>query len=698
MNQFHRRAIAVTFRDIDSRLGQIEAILQSIGGESPFSAYALDVGPLARQSVSSYMQRIREKMWAATQCLHISADGRRISAAWAIHTLLIGVLIALCEIEPQRMGGYGRLDPDARTALAGICADLQRLVNGLDAYLLRAQGEDLAQRLARLETSPINREAFSLVEAIITRHGLVELRPMLEVVLARLESPDLEVAFFGRVSSGKSSLLNYLLGTDVLPVGVLPVTAVLTRLRRANQAELVVHFEVSQPQQLPTDRIAEFVTEEGNPNNTRRVTEVEVRLPSRRLARGVVFMDTPGVGSLATFGAAQTKAYLPRCDLGVLLIDAGSSLNHEDLALLRGFVEAAIPALLLVSKSDLLNLEDRRKVIGYIGRQVRETLGADVPVFVVSTRGADAVLADRWFEEQIVPLTRDHREHAERSLRRKIANLCEMAASYLGAMIERAQTTPTTERQVDGAQAEELLRTAAGRIAALATRITESVEAGISEKIERLAYQAAGQIIAQGRRDEHAPRVVMVHVVATMAEAAEKTRADAVELGESLGETVRRLSQLWGVPCVENLTDVLAGLAPLPRADEARLGAIADVRCPRMFTWWTGLALWLARRRICSDCNGAIWSALRDHRFRLRDWLKASLDRLTDAYEADVALFRDQLRHTRDGRAGGVAIEDVKADLDQLRHLVPRTGDAAGLTVQAIGGKSARMPATELGR
>ncbi|MEW6742219.1 MAG: dynamin family protein [Planctomycetota bacterium] len=169
---------------------------------------------------------------------------------------------------------------------------------------------------------------------------------MFENILSRLESPDLELAFFGRVSSGKSSLLNYLLGTDVLPAGVLPVTAVLTRIRGAEEAELVVQFEVSEPKHLAVSQIREFVTEEGNPGNYRRVTEVEVRVPSPRLAEGIVFMDTPGVGSLATFGAAgkklgpvsspggrprrwttQTMAYLPRCDLGALLVDAGSTLT-----------------------------------------------------------------------------------------------------------------------------------------------------------------------------------------------------------------------------------------------------------------------------------------------------------------------------------------------------------------------------------
>ena len=350
MNDNHRRVIAATFHHIDARLAEIEAILSAVGSESPFSAYALDIEPLARHSVTSYLQRLRERMWSAVKRLQVSHDGHRTSAAWAIQCALIGVIVNLADMEPQRLDGYGALQREAAKAIAGTCADLRRLSNSLLAYLARARGEDLAQRLTRLTEAPDARDALSALEEIITRHGLVELRPMLEALVARLESPDLEMAFFGRVSSGKSSLLNYLLGAEVLPVGVLPVTAVLTRLRRSERAELVVRFTGSDPQRLPLDRIAEFVTEEGNPANERRVAEVEVCLPNPRLAEGVVFMDTPGVGSLATFGAAQTKAYLPRCDLGVLLIDAGSAMNSEDMALLGGLFEASIPATVLIRR------------------------------------------------------------------------------------------------------------------------------------------------------------------------------------------------------------------------------------------------------------------------------------------------------------------------------------------------------------
>ena len=81
--------------------------------------------------------------------------------------------------------------------------------------------------------------------------------------------------------------------------------------------------------------LAKLVTEQGNPGNLRNVVRAMVQVPSPRLKQGIVLVDTPGLGSLARRGGAETLAYLPSCDLALLLIDAGATLNEEDVGTLR---------------------------------------------------------------------------------------------------------------------------------------------------------------------------------------------------------------------------------------------------------------------------------------------------------------------------------------------------------------------------
>ena len=127
---------------------------------------------------------------------------------------------------------------------------------------------------------------------------------------------------------------------DVLPVGVTPVTAVPTRIIHGEDSSLTVAFADAPGKTFEVRQLGEFATEQHNPNNIKHVTRVTITIPVSRLSEGVSFVDTPGLGSLATGGAAETLVYLPRCDLGVVLIDAGSTLTEEDVRTIRALQEA----------------------------------------------------------------------------------------------------------------------------------------------------------------------------------------------------------------------------------------------------------------------------------------------------------------------------------------------------------------------
>jgi hypothetical protein len=112
----------------------------------------------------------------------------------------------------------------------------------LDIYLEQGSGQDLQERLARLEQTNDEIELLRTIERIVTNRGLVEFRPALATIVDRLAESRFEIALFGRVSSGKSSLLNYILGSAALPVGVNPITAVPTRVVYGSQPRLIVSY------------------------------------------------------------------------------------------------------------------------------------------------------------------------------------------------------------------------------------------------------------------------------------------------------------------------------------------------------------------------------------------------------------------------------------------------------------------------
>ena len=68
-----------------------------------------------------------------------------------------------------------------------------------------------------------------VVAEIVRRFALTSLQPSVRACEALSGDEPIDLAALGQFKSGKSSLLNAVLGEAVFPVGVLPLTAVITR-------------------------------------------------------------------------------------------------------------------------------------------------------------------------------------------------------------------------------------------------------------------------------------------------------------------------------------------------------------------------------------------------------------------------------------------------------------------------------------
>jgi GTP-binding protein EngB required for normal cell division len=505
------------------------------------------------------------------------------------------------------------------------------------------------------------------LERVVNQHGLVEFRSALSMILDRLESKALEIALFGRVSSGKSSLLNYIVQSDVLPVGVNPITAVPTRLAYGTQPKLSVWFAHKSSEQVDISRLAEFVTEQLNPANSKHVTRITVELPSARLRDGVVLVDTPGLGSLATAGAVETLAYLPRCDLGFVLIDAGSTLTEDDLGTIQALYEAGVPASILLSKADLLAPADRVRASNYIAGHIYTQLGLNLPVHPVSVKPEHSSLLERWLEEEILPLYGRHRELAQESVRRKIGTLRESVETALKVRLERPDNAPSGEnsslRDVDAQ-----LRHAAGRFE-VARETCWNITDGIRSFGDAGLPVAASRILEQWRQNSHAVAEIRSIVADTLAQlAAEKARlafdtldALAQELAQALQAAAKALD-LQDVPSEGELGSVLK---EMPRMD---LGTLAlDLRPNIWINVWQGLAKHRIESRLRAQIGHTVAEAFSSYGRMLEAWTRRMLADLQRRFDAHADGYRAHLdRITAQAGATPLEKETIRRDLDTL--------------------------------
>jgi GTP-binding protein EngB required for normal cell division len=512
LNSAQQRHLLISAQHADKLLGDVESILFASKSKSPFRKFRGSLSPAQAKVVEDYIGRIRTQLVRVLQSQGIPLPEPGFESVHSMRVTLAFVRIAFQECTADRMQGYGAVPESRVRELNGLVEEMVSAVEKLDSYLARGLAEDLEARLVRLAESGSDVGLIKTMEHIIGGRGFVEFRPALSIIVDRLETNHFEIAFFGRVSSGKSSLLNHIIDSEILPVGVNPITAVPTRLAYGVRPRLTVWYADKSPELLDIARVPDFVSEQHNHANYKHVTRILVELPASRLRDGVVLVDTPGLGSLASAGAAETLAYLPRCDMGVVLIDAGSTLTGDDLATIRALYEAGIPASVLLSKSDLLAEEDRTRSLQYIAGQISAQLGLALSVHPVSVQATHSFLLEDWLRDVILPLYDRHQQLARESLSRKIGSLREAVAIALNACLDRAR------EPMDGAS-DSGLRTAAGRIAdvreaclaithdvrrqggqalaAAATRLTDAWRSGASLSLSAFVHDAIVQFAAE---------------------------------------------------------------------------------------------------------------------------------------------------------------------------------------------------------
>ena len=122
-------------------------------------------------------------------------------------------------------------------------------------------------------------------------------------------------------------------------------------------------------------------------------------------------------------------------------------MTQEDLSTLQSLYEAAIPALVLLSKADLLSTEDRERSVRYISDQISSQLGLKLTVHPVSIKGEYTTLLEEWFEHEIQPLCDRHQELAQQSVRRKTGALREAVEAALKVRTELAEKGSKDEKK-----------------------------------------------------------------------------------------------------------------------------------------------------------------------------------------------------------------------------------------------------------
>ena len=241
----------------------------------------------------------------------------------------------------------------------------------------------------------------------------------------------------GEFNSGKSALINALLGAPVVEEGVTPTTA---------DVQVIQHGDAA-----PRDAAG-----------IRRITA------SAPLLRDLHVVDTPGTNAIARAHEVLTRRFVPRSDLILFVTSADRPFTESERQFLTDIRQWGKKVVLAINKGDLLRTEaEVREVRAFVQDNVQALLGFAPEIFVLSARQAlaaktagDAVALEAsglaGFERYIVETLT-----AEERFRLKLLNPVGVAR----ALAERASATVAARLELlrgDAATVDDLRTQLAG--------------------------------------------------------------------------------------------------------------------------------------------------------------------------------------------------------------------------------------------
>lgn len=185
-----------------------------------------------------------------------------------------------------------------------------------------------------------------LAEAIAPYPFLRKKENELRAVADNLQSP-FNVAIFGRMKTGKSSLINALIGRALAITGVEEATATINRLSYATDERLLqftVHWQDAQPETLPLERLQQEWSGK-TPEVLERIGRAAwLELYSDAPAlRDIHITDTPGTGATAEEHEVIAKQFINGQTADALLYVFSPTGRESDEADLAAFRAGCLP-------------------------------------------------------------------------------------------------------------------------------------------------------------------------------------------------------------------------------------------------------------------------------------------------------------------------------------------------------------------
>lgn len=332
----------------------------------------------------------------------------------------------------------------------------------------------------------------------------------------KMDSKTFNVGIMGEFKRGKSTVINALLGQEIVPADVIPTSATLNYIRYGSSPSAIVRFKDGTEKEIGVNELEAYVTKltAEYASVAENVESSVVSYPCPFCQNDVQIIDTPGLNDDERMEKVATEV-IPSLDAIIFVLVHGSPVSKTESDFLRTKIMTSDLGriIFVVNQIDLVPKDKRERILSYM-REVIETKVLDK---IKTVTGEDSKLYDE--------------------AKSKMGNIRIMGVSALNAL--QGQLTP------EGKQSE-LFKESNYEELEKALQYLLTVERGSIELIVPInttlsvAHQTRA-LIAQRRLAMTKDAATREQYIKDAAAAAEKTRR---ENEKSIAEKKRRIENL----------------------------------------------------------------------------------------------------------------------------------------------------------